>query len=404
MTLLDTIAAAAAAADSGALSTLSTFPIVLNPGELHPDPDPNPNLQTLTPATWKLSSLDSDLTSLIADSIVDLSKKLRNPKKPLSSPGPFVSVLNSFFKKVSFKTGITVQSHPNPKDPLDLNFTLAAVEKLGFAVVPEISALVAECCARFDLWEVLKVLVAHNFVKNLNSFNLVEKLAEKNRAELLCLCVTRIPNLRASDIYAILKFFLSPTKDSYDAMVGIRKEWERQALLAVEMATSKDYASKKGSHLSRAASLLLMMAHDNFHSSEICLHYLFATNIDDLVLSSAVSKLNGFEVLNLVRYFLKWLEKYERFPEARPCYKAGEVLGLTACNNVPPLESVVRGLGLVLDEHFSYLVLNPEVRDELEAARRVVGSLALEADLCCPVDDIIKHLKSGARENMEVDR
>lgn len=115
-------------------------------------------------------------------------------------------------------------------------------------------------------------MLAHDFVKNLNSFNLLEKLAEKNRSELLCLCVTRIPNLRVSEIYAFLKFFLSPTNVSYDGMVGVRKEWERQSLWAAEMAMSKEYASKKGSNLSQAALLLLMMAHDNFHSSEICLH------------------------------------------------------------------------------------------------------------------------------------
>jgi len=267
------------------------------------------------------------------------------------------------------------------------------VEKLGVLISREVAGLIAEGCVVFEIWNLLEIIIEKNLVGNLNSYNLVEKLAEKNQTELVCLCARKISNLRASEIYAVLKFFLSPLKDSYDGMVKIRREWEKEAFLTIEKVKEKGLP-KKALNLAREASILLMMAHDGFYSSEICLHYVFGSeNFDGLVLSLAISRLDGFEVMGLMRYFMKWLEKYERFPQARPCPSARAVLGLSNCESIPTFEAVLKGLKVVLDEHFSYLVLNTEFRDELRKLESVVGSLVAEADLCCPVEDIVKHLK-----------
>lgn len=49
-----------------------------------------------------------------------------------------------------------------------------------------------------------------------------------------------------------------------------------------------------------------MIAHDEFSVSELCLHYLLASsNLDEVVLSSCISKLNGSEIMSLIQYLGK---------------------------------------------------------------------------------------------------
>ncbi|MED6186283.1 hypothetical protein PIB30_065277 [Stylosanthes scabra] len=86
---------------------------------------------------------------------------------------------------------------------------------------------------------------------------------------------------------------------------------------------------------------------------------------------SCLCKLNGKELIALIRYLLKWLTKYERFPQAGPCPEAAAVLGLTVCDWVPKLEDVVKFLGFVLDENFSSLVLHPEFHELLRLIEEV---------------------------------
>lgn len=216
---------------------------------------------------------------------------------------------------------------------------------------------------------------------------------DQNKAKLLCLCVKHIADLRPTEILTILRFFLSPPSDAYNGILEVKKEWEKQAVLAIEKATKKG-VPKKAAILAKEASILLMLAYDSFSASESCLHYFFGTsNIDGLVLSSVFLSLSGREVLTLFRYFVKWLKKYERFPEAGPCLQANSVLNLSACDDVPSFESIVGALSLLLDEHFSYLVLNTEFYNELKDVQEVVKDLTSEADASSPLDCLVNHLK-----------
>ena len=56
--------------------------------------------------------------------------------------------------------------------------------------------------------------------------NLVNRLVAKKRFDLLytCLCIKHASDLGASELLAILKYFLCPTKDAYGNMVDLRKE------------------------------------------------------------------------------------------------------------------------------------------------------------------------------------
>ncbi|KAL9460005.1 hypothetical protein AB3S75_003246 [Citrus x aurantiifolia] len=119
-------------------------------------------------------------------------------------------------------------------------------------------------------------------------------------------------NLGSSELLCILKYFLCPLKDAYGSMGSVRMEWESQALLAIEKASDEN-PSRKKLCLAKEASILLMVAHDGFLVSELCLRYLLASsNIDEVMLSSAISNLNG---MSLIRYLGKWLKKFETFPQ-----------------------------------------------------------------------------------------
>nr|DAD38908.1 TPA_asm: hypothetical protein HUJ06_013230 [Nelumbo nucifera] len=266
------------------------------------------------------------------------------------------------------------------------------IQKLGFFISRDAIILILEASLVLELWELLETIIVQGLVVHSSSSNLVQSLIEKKRSDLLCLCVMHISDLQAPDLLSILKYFLSPPKHAYNCVVSVRKEWESQALLAIEKATSQNL-SKKRSDLAKQASILLMTAHDDFSTFELCLHYVFASpNLDELTLSSSVRRLNSSEMLSLIRYLGKWLMKYEKFPQAGPCPKAASKLGLKACLWVPSLESVVTSLGLVLDDHFSSLVLYSDFHEELKLIEDIMKSLVAEARLCCPIANVLQNL------------
>jgi len=246
-----------------------------------------------------------------------------------------------------------------------------------------------------EIWEVVKALIVNGITEHSCYSDLVTKLVVKKRSDLLCLCIKHGFDLGSSEILTILRYFLSPSKDSYDSMVTVKKEWECQALLAIEKASDSNL-KKKYLLIAKEASILLMMAYDGFSASEICLHYLFSSsNINDVMLSPSFSKLNSKELINLIRYLAKWLKKYERFPQAGPCPKASSVsvLGLNVCDWVPKLEDVIKCLGLVLDEKFSSLVLHPQFHEELRSIEEVVSCLTDEAKFCHLMTDVVDKIK-----------
>jgi hypothetical protein len=106
-----------------------------------------------------------------------------------------------------------------------------------------------------------------------------------------------------------------------------------------------------------------------------------------------VSELDGAEVAALLSYLSKWVGKYWRFPVARAC--PTEMPGLEQCESVPSLGAVTRAMGLVLDQHFSHLVLNAELRKELCAAEAMVKELAVEAESSGPILDLLHRMQQA---------
>ncbi|KAK8939261.1 hypothetical protein KSP39_PZI011313 [Platanthera zijinensis] len=402
MTLLDSITRAAAAADDSLLSAAAPNTlIILNPNGIFPNLKPDRESLTsgqplLRVSGWSISPTDSDIIRCTSKFSKSIRKKLKK-HKTLNHAG-FLQLLNTFLGTVGEKLGVPLDSEAS-SHPNSTSFARSSIKKLRCFIGGEVAGLLSKACVVLELWELLETIIVSELVGPFYSTNLVEKLVDQNRAKLLCLCVKHIADLRPAEILAVLRFFLSPPSDAYNGILEVKKEWEKQAMLAIEKAT-KNGVPKHAAILAKEASILLMLAHDSFSASESCLHYVFGTsNIDGLVLSSVFSSLNGREVLALIRYLVRWLKKYERFPEAGPCLQANSVLSLSVCDVVPSFESIVGALSLVLDEHFSYLVLNTEFYNELKDAQEVVNDLAAEADASSPLDCLVNHLKYQFSKN-----
>ncbi|XP_050377371.1 uncharacterized protein LOC126794652 [Argentina anserina] len=390
MSLLEVITKAST--ESQSLYSPSEYPIVLDPDSIFPNlkpklDGPSPISCPVPLSNWQISQTDSELIELGKNFTTKLKKKLKNPVK-FGKP-EFLEMVNTFLEKIREKVGVSIGVDAS-KD----GYTCVSVDKVGGYMGKDVAGLVLEGCVVLEVWELVGALVSNGLVLKSCYEDLVAKIVAMRRTELVCLCLRCASDLGSSELVMILKYFLSPSKDAYGSIVEVGKEWESQALLAVEKASDRSLSGKKLS-MAKEAAVLLMVAYDGFSSAELCLHYLLVSkNVDEVIMSSAVSKLNGKEMLSLLRYLGKWLKKYERFPQAGPCHKASTTLGLKACDWVPKLEDVLRCTGVVLDENYSALVLHPEFHEELRSINKVVASLTLEARLCCSVANVADKLKA----------
>ncbi|KAL2482017.1 hypothetical protein Fot_43461 [Forsythia ovata] len=369
----------------------SNYPIVLNPDpillKLKPETDELNDESPVKRVTgWEISQTDAGLIEAGQKVFKKLKRKLKNTNT--FSKDEFLGMFTSYLEKIGEKIGISIGV-----DKSDEEYVRKLVERLGFSMGRDVKSLILEACVALEVWDTLESLIINGLVEHLCTSNLVYNLIEKRRSDLVVLCVKHLSDLQAYDLMCILKYFLLPPRDGYKSLVSVREEWENQALLAIEKVSDRGLGGKQKS-LARDASFLLMVAHDEFTISELCLHYLLASrNLDDVIFSACVSKLNGEEMMALIKYLGKWLRKYERFPQVVPCPKASSLLGLKACDWVPTLENVVKCLGLVVDEHFSSLVLHSEFHEQLRSLEKVVSSLAAEARLCGTLTNLTERLK-----------
>lgn len=387
MTLLDIITKASANAD--VVSSQEEYPIFLNPDEvftsLKPEVEnPAPSSLVSPLSGWKISSTDAGVIELSKKFFAKLKRKLKDTNS--FNREEFIEMLSSFLQKIGNKVGISN----------DNALSVVLVEKVGFLMGRDVSSLVLEACLGLEIWELVEGMIKSGLVDHSCYSTLVPKLASKNKTDLLCLCTKHASDLGSSELLCILKYFLNPPKGAYGSMANVRKEWEDEALLAIERANDEKVFGKKPTRLAKEAAILLMVAYDGFSDAELCLHYLLkSSDIDDVILAYAIGKLNGKEMVNLIRYLGKWLKKYERFPQAVECPKT-TTIGLKACDWVPKLEDIAKCLGIVLDQNFSSLVLHPEFHKELKSIEEVVSSLAFEAKFCCLMANIVEKLKAGA--------
>ncbi|RLN24086.1 uncharacterized protein C2845_PM07G04480 [Panicum miliaceum] len=370
MTLLAAITSSAAGAGPVA------HPVVLTPGAA-PPPTSSALPTPIPPSAWTLAPADPALpkaASFLAASLASCSSLPR-----------LRTLLASFFAALS-------QSLSLPPPPPALPDAIRALAPYFPAAVASPVASKAASLGEFD---VVFALAESRRLPHPPA-DLISTLSDNDRADLVCSVLRQAADLRSSEILAALRFFLSPgTNKAYDDMMRVKGQWKDAAVLAVHKCREKGPGkTKKVDAAARQATLLLMMGHDGFSSPEVCLHYLFASgNVDSVVLGAAVAELDGGEVVRLMRYLNKWIGKYRRFPEAQACPKAVGMHGLEQCDRVPSFKAVARALGVLLDNHFSHLVLSTEVREELMAAEVMVRELAVEAESSGPILDLLCRLQ-----------
>ncbi|XP_017246739.2 uncharacterized protein LOC108218341 [Daucus carota subsp. sativus] len=389
MSLLETITRASA--HKTHFTSDSNYPILLNPDPILLNLKSQINISSLLSKCddgWEISKLDLQIIELGQK----FSKALRRKLKNLSGFGEieFLEMLDGFFGSCGEKIGVSVGEDDGVGKLIGKFGSLLGVDVLG---------LVLEGCVVLEIWEVLESLIVFGFVTPLVSGNLIRNLIVKGRSEMVCSFLKHVKDVQLGDFVLILKYFLSPSREVYGSMVSLRKVWEGDVLEAIEKADVKGVGGKVR-NLAKEAAVLLMIAYDGFSANELCLHYLIAReDLDEGVFLSCVSKLNGEELMSLIRYLGKWLRKYERFPQVYPCPKGSSVLGLNACNWVPTLANVVKYFGLVVDEHFSSLVLQLEFHEELRSLERVANLLSSEATVCSTVTNIVKTLNQNSKVN-----
>ncbi|XP_028782196.1 uncharacterized protein LOC114738326 [Neltuma alba] len=369
------------------------YPIVINTDNIIPNLKPEreeeiSSSSILKPLTgWNISQTDAEQIAIGNKFFVELKTKLKTSD---FDKGKFVSSLNSYLENIRDNVGVS-----SGIDSSNSDYTKILIDKLHFFIAKNVAGLILEGCVSLEIWELVETLIVNGIIERSAYSNLVSKLMEKRRSDLLCLCIKHALDLGSSEMLCILRYFLSPPKGAFDSMEVVRKEWESQALLALEKA--KD---RKGRDLplAKEAAGLLMLAHDGFSRSELCLHYLFASsNANRDILSPSFSKLNGKQMMSLIRYLTKWLRKYQRFPQVGPCPSASATLGLKACDWVPKLEVIGKCLGLVLDVNFASLVMYPEFHEELRLADDVVSSLTDEAKFCGTLAEVADKLLGEAK-------
>ncbi|KAK4750741.1 hypothetical protein SAY87_004223 [Trapa incisa] len=385
MTLLETIVKVSS--NQGPDDLSSEFPTVLNPDfSLLKAKNESPNLASLvSPITgWQLSKADRVVFGHAKDFCNGLSRKLKNTNK--FNKEAFVESLRAFLEKVRVSAGISIAVDKN--DPA---YTCVMMENLGFLMGKKLTGLVLEACLAFELWQLLSSMITVSGIIDSSFYpNLVLNLVSKRRSDLIVLCIKQAPDLKSTELFCILKYFLCPPGDSLETMVSVRCELEEQGKLSIKHVKDTKLNGEK-LQLARDAAVLLMLALDGFSDPELCLHYLLASpNIDEAILSFSISKLNGQELTSMITYLGKWLRKYERFPQAIPCPRAASLFGLSACNWVPKLEDVIKHASLLLDENFSSLVLHTEFHEELRSMAYAVSSLTAEARLCALTANVVE--------------
>ncbi|KAL1541602.1 hypothetical protein AAHA92_25802 [Salvia divinorum] len=362
------------------------YPIVLNPEpillKLKPEFDGPQAQNSVKKVTgWEISQTDNELIELGHKFFKELRRKLKNTNS--FGKAKFVGTVTSHLENIANKIGVSTAA-----DETRGAYACKLVEKLGGLMCRDVKGLILDGCISLEVWDVLESLIVKGVVEHSSTSSLVQKLIEKRRSNLVVLCLKHLLDLQAYDLMCILKYYLMLPSDGYRSLSSVREVWERQASLAIEKVSVKGIGGKE-----KSLAVLIMLGHDGFSVSELCLHYFIASaNLDEVIFAACVSKLNGEELKVLIQYFGKWLRKYERFPQAGPCPKGSSALGLEVCDWIPSLENVVKYFGVVVDEHFSSLVLHSEFH-ELRSLEEVVDSLAVEARLSGALANLSERLR-----------
>ncbi|KAH6797371.1 hypothetical protein C2S52_021925, partial [Perilla frutescens var. hirtella] len=178
MSLLEVITKASSSIPT-LLDEETDYPIVLNPEpillKLKPESDPPQAQNPVQKVTgWEISQTDHELIELGQK----FCKKVRRNLKNTNSFGKaeFLDMVTSHLENIANKVGVSI-----------------AFEK---AEEGDVKGLILEGCISLEVWDVLESLIVNGAVEHASASNLVHKLIEKRRSELVVLCVKHLLDLQ----------------------------------------------------------------------------------------------------------------------------------------------------------------------------------------------------------------
>lgn len=345
--------------------------------------------------------------------ILDLNQKLEGPELP--SANSLDGLLRTYLEKVSAAPDGAMASGGKA---IHFNKLLRkAAPHLG----QKLLSTIVRTCVVIRYWDGLQAMLAsHSMVGNTFP-DLVSKLVEEGHPVLLCLWIKTVRDPRFSDLLSVLKFFLKSSKPRKKRYRSIRRQWKQAALTTIarvaEMGLGKAAQTVEdeegnenvmGNHVTESSqgkeeenevlkeeltskAILLAAAVDEFLPCELCLHCLVASGQDEAVLASVLSQLDTSEVLMLLHYLEKWLKKFSRRSSLGTFSRSKKDLW------IPSLAQILQWISVILDEHYTTLILCSDFHSELRSMQLLVKGLVDVGYKLAPLVGIIEHIQADRK-------
>lgn len=344
--------------------------------------------------SWKISPIDEQVIDAGTELYNCLKNINSNENEGLTQEG-FFGLINPYLLDLCGKIGAS-------KPATDINASLHLLQSMAPFLGRRVVNLMVRRCITLSFWEPLEILLSQGLFSWHTCRELVEKLVENRRGDLLYLYVKNTTEFRPSDLLLVLRYFLRPGSDR--TLVAVRDEWRNEALQAIKLASDMQTRCMKSSklktrsqlHASEFIAVLLAAAFDGFSAADMCLHCLVSSSPDETVLSSVISGLDPAEVLKLLRYLGKWLGKYSESHLTGPLPPAATP-NIKISRWIPSLALILEWVSLVFNEHYSSVVLFSEFHDELKSIEKMVKCYSKTANEYCSLASVVELLMSEAR-------
>lgn len=187
--------------------------------------------------------------------------------------------------------------------------SLAAQQLLGRA---------AEAMAEAQLWALLREVLAAQPLQSLaHAPRLLPLAAAAHQHELIGELCRSVEDVPADALLGALQQLLGAEHAEARAAAGAAREQHRQRLLGVAEGVLEAAAAGAGGawqHARLACARAAAAAVDGFTAREVCLHALAAADVDAVEVQAALQRLPPQQVLRLLRYLTKWVQKYGETP------------------------------------------------------------------------------------------
>jgi hypothetical protein len=302
--------------------------------------------------------------------------------------------------------------------------TLAAPVLLSEHYKKQVAAALAER----RLWPLLQQFLSLQPLQELSGMEqLLESLAQHQQYQLLRGLCLQGRDMPAAGLVAALQQMLG----SLSAAAGEAQEkqqrrerqqqhWKGLHATAAETIAAVEAAAAAAPNMGMRspAGLLPLVAVakqaaaavEGFSPRQLCCHALLASDIDPVELAAALKTLNPTQLMRLLVYLSRWVEKYtkgglQHWGTGRGAWgvppEAASELGF----NPPTLPSelvtpswgrVIEWCRVLIDAHLTRLVSLPGAQPLLQQMAHQVGSTAAATARLLPLKGVAEHLAAGA--------